>query len=45
MAPQRAWTWDYEEMKIAGAVLADYGGTFATQYDFEMVNMPSISWC
>ena len=45
MAAQRAWTWNHEEMKIAGAVLVDHGGTFATQYDFEIANMPSINWC
>ena len=38
MAASRAWTWDYEEMKIAGASLDDDGGTFATQYDLEIAN-------
>lgn len=38
MAAQRTWTWDYEEMKIAGAALDDGGGTFATQYDLDIAN-------
>ena len=38
MAAQGAWTWDYEEMKIAGAALEDGGGAFATQYDLEIAN-------
>ena len=38
MAAQRAWTWDYEEMKIAGTSLDDDGGTFATQYDLKIAN-------
>lgn len=38
MAAQRAWTWDYEEMKTASASLDDDGGTFATHYDLEIAN-------
>ena len=38
MAAPRAWTWDYEEMKIAGASLDDDGSTFATQYDLKIAN-------
>ncbi len=34
MAPQRAWAWDLEEMRSAGAALDDHDGTYATEYDF-----------
>ncbi len=35
MATQRAWAWDFEEMRSAGAVLDDHDGTYATEYDFD----------
>ena len=34
MAAQRAWAWDFEEMRSAGAVLDDHEGTYGTEYDF-----------
>ena len=34
MAAQRAWAWDFEEMRSAGALLDDHDGTCATEYDF-----------
>ena len=33
MAAQRAWAWDFEEMRSAGAALDDHDGTYGTEYD------------
>ena len=32
MAARRAWAWDLEEMRSAGAALDAHDGTYATEY-------------
>ena len=34
MAARRAWAWDFEEMRSAGAALDDHDGIYATGYNF-----------
>ena len=34
MAQRRAWAWDLEEMRSAGAALDDHDDTYATEYYF-----------
>ena len=43
MAARRAWAWDLEEMRSAGAALDDHDGTYATEYGLDIANIPSVT--